>query len=84
MKHLECHIWDGVQIIQAVYLRTQFVMIQIVVGVHLILNVRGEKRMSWDDNSIKRLNYSLMNINDRLVEIVKLLSEMVEQKKNES
>lgn len=39
--------------------------------------------MSWDDNSIKRLNYSLMNINDRLVEIVKLLSEMVEQKKNE-
>jgi hypothetical protein len=40
--------------------------------------------MSWDDNSIKRLNYSLMNINDRLVEIVKLLSEMVEQKKNES
>jgi len=44
----------------------------------------GERRMSWDDNSIKRLNYSLMNINDRLVEIVKLLSEMVEQKKNES
>ena len=40
--------------------------------------------MSWDDNSIKRLNYSLMNINDRMVEIVKLLSEMVEQKKNES
>ena len=29
----------------------------------------------WDKESIKRLNYSLMNINDRLVEITKEIVE---------